>query len=103
MPAFHLTRQAAGDLQDIYHYTRQRWGKAAAVRYAGQLRRCLDLLAVRPHAGRRREELRPADLHSFVHGRHVIFYQPRSQGVLILRVLHAARDVSRHLGTQEAP
>lgn len=100
-PFYRLSRQAATDLKDIYRYGRRRWGKVQAERYASQLQQCLTLLAVRPYAGRRREELQPQGLHSFVQGSHVIFYQPQPYGVLIVRVLHGTQDVRRHLGTEE--
>jgi toxin ParE1/3/4 len=102
-PIYRLTRQAAADLKDIYRYTRRRWGKAQAEQYTSQLQQCFTMLAVRPHAGRTREELQPPGLHSFVQGSHVIFYQPQPYGVLIVRVLHGNQDVRRHLGTGETP
>ncbi len=98
-PFCRLTIQAATDLKNIYLYTRRQWGKAQAERYASQLRQCLTMLAIRPHAGRKREALQPAGLHSFVQGSHVIFYQPQPCGVLIVRILHSTQDVTRHLGT----
>jgi toxin ParE1/3/4 len=102
-PLYRLTRQAAADLRDIYRYTRRRWGKAQAERYASQLQQCCTMLATRPHAGRKREELQPPDLHSFVQGSHVIFYQPQPYGVLIVRILHRTQDVRWHLGIEETP
>jgi toxin ParE1/3/4 len=102
-PLYRLTRQAAADLRDIYCYTRRRWGKAQAERYASQLQQCCTMLATRPHAGRKRDELQPPDLHSFVQGSHVIFYQPQPYGVLIVRILHGTQDVRRHFGIEETP
>ncbi|HSX81601.1 MAG TPA: type II toxin-antitoxin system RelE/ParE family toxin [Candidatus Saccharimonadia bacterium] len=102
-PLYRLTRQAAADLRDIYRYTRRRWGKAQAERYTGQLQQCLTMLAVRPSTGRKREELQPPDLHSFVQGSHVMFYQPQPYGVLIVRILHGTQDARRHLGTEDTP
>jgi toxin ParE1/3/4 len=100
-PLYCLTHRAAADLKDIYRYSRRRWGKAQAEQYASQLQQCLTMLATRPQAGRRREELQPPGLHSFVQGSHVIFYQPQPYGVLIVRVLHGTQDARRHLGTEE--
>jgi toxin ParE1/3/4 len=102
-PFYRLSHQAATDLKDIYRYTRGRWGKAQAERYASQLQQCLSMLAVRPQVGRQREDLQPPGLHSFVQGSHVIFYQPQPYGVLIVRILHGTQDVRRHLGTEETP
>ena len=42
--------------------------------------------------GRSREELVPK-LRSFPVGNYVIFYQPISDGVEIVRVLHGSRDI----------
>ncbi len=98
-PFYRRTREASADLKDIYRHGRRQWGKAQAERYASQLQQCFTMLAVRPHAGRQREELKPEGLRSFVQGSHVIFYQPQPYGVLIVRILHSAQDVTRHLGT----
>ena len=100
---YRLTRQADADLTAIYRYGRRTWGQAQAARYANQLQQSFTMLAMRPHAGRRREELRPPGLHSFVQGSHVIFYQPQPYGVLIVRVLHGSQDVLRHLGAEDTP
>jgi toxin ParE1/3/4 len=103
MPTYRLTRQADADLKAIYRYTRRTWGKAQAAHYASQLQQRFRMLADNPHTGIRRDELQPTGLHSFVHGSHVIFYQPQSYGVLIVRVLHGSQDVRRHLGSREEP
>jgi toxin ParE1/3/4 len=102
-PIYRLTRRAEADLKDIYRYTRRTWGRARAAQYASQLQQCFTMLAARPHAGRKREELQPPGLHSFVQGSHVIFYQPQPYGMLVVRVLHGSQDVRRHLDTRETP
>jgi toxin ParE1/3/4 len=83
-PFYRLSRQAATDLKDIYRYTRGRWGKAQAERYASQLQQCLSMLAMRPQVGRQREDLQPPGLHSFVQGSHVISVQPKLSRHLLL-------------------
>ncbi len=103
MPTYRATRQADADLKDIYRYTRRTWGQVQATRYARQLPQRFRMLAEHPHAGTTREDLQPSGLHSFVHGSHVIFYQPQPYGVLIVRVLHGSQDVRRHLGGGEEP
>jgi toxin ParE1/3/4 len=42
--------------------------------------------------GRERNELVPG-LRSFPIGRYMIFYEPLPDGVVIVRVLHGARDI----------
>ena len=41
--------------------------------------------------GRSRQDLRP-DLFSFPVGRHVLFYRPQPGEIVLVRVLHGARD-----------
>ena len=53
-------------------------------------------LARAPRAGRARPELLPG-LRSFAFRSYVIFYSLSKDGVLIERVLHGARDVTRIL------
>lgn len=54
---------------------------------------CCRLLARQPMMGRSRPEL-ASDLRSFPAARHVIFYLPTADGIVIARVLHEARDVA---------
>jgi len=51
-----------------------------------------ELIATRPQLGRRREELAPG-LRSFPAGSYFIFYQPIADGIEVVRVLHASRDI----------
>ena len=52
-----------------------------------------ELLATSPSIGRRRDEL-AEDLRSLPHDSYLIFYRLVADGVLVVRVLHAARDVA---------
>lgn len=53
----------------------------------------VSLLATQPEMGRARPELADG-LRSFpTHTLHIIFYVPDEEGVLIVRVLHHARDI----------
>jgi toxin ParE1/3/4 len=49
-------------------------------------------LAATPGIGRSRQELRP-ELFSFPVGRHLLFYRPQPGGIVLVRVLHGARDL----------
>ena len=48
--------------------------------------------ATQPLMGRARDELLPG-LRSMPFGRYVIFYEPLSDGIDVVRVLHSARDI----------
>lgn len=101
MPTYRKTRRVDEDLKEIYRYTRHTWGRAQAERYIRGLEQRFRALADHPLSGREREDLQPPGLRSFVHGSHVVFYQPQSYGVLIVRVLHGRQDVRAHLGGSE--
>jgi toxin ParE1/3/4 len=103
MPSYRKTRRADEDLKEIYRYTRRTWGRAQAERYIRRLEQRFTALASNPLAGIAREDLQPEGLRSFVHGSHVIFYQPQPYGVLIVRVLHGRQDVRTYLGSGEEP
>ena len=103
MPTYRKTRRADEDLKEIYRYTRRTWGRAQAVRYTRSLEQRFRALADNPLLGMAREDLQPEGLRSFVHGRHVVFYQQEPYGVLIVRVLHGRQDVRAHLGSGEEP
>jgi len=60
----------------------------------GTLDAKLRLLADNPMLGRARPEIAP-DLRSFAVGNYVIFYEPKPDGILLVRVLHGARDARR--------
>ena len=64
------------------------------LRRAGEA--CFTALAENPLLGRSAEELAP-NLGRFAHGSHVVFYEPREGGVLIVRVLHESMDATSHL------
>jgi toxin ParE1/3/4 len=94
MKRYRLTRDADGDLDSI-----EAWISAenptAAERVLEALFSTMQLLAQQPRIGRLRSDLR-ADLRVFPGKRpahhYVIFYEPSDDGVLVLRVLHGARD-----------
>jgi toxin ParE1/3/4 len=50
------------------------------------------LLALRPHMGRRRDDLR-SGLRSFPVGDYVILYRQETKAVFIFRVIHGSRDL----------
>lgn len=55
----------------------------------------LRLWATQPMMGRSREEL-ASGLRSFAFGRYVVFFLPISNGLDVVRVLHASRDINEH-------
>ena len=94
MGNYRLVVATRNDYKDIGRYTQRQWGKAQRDTYLDQLGRTFQRLADNPNLGRARPEIRP-DLRSFICKRHVIFHRPASKGIVILRILHHARDVRK--------
>jgi toxin ParE1/3/4 len=80
----------------IGRYTEKRWGRAQRTRYITALDRQFHLLAQMPHKGRARTDVAP-ELHSFPQGQHVIYYQIKEGGILIVDILHGRMDPELHL------
>jgi toxin ParE1/3/4 len=82
---------AEEDLLDIWAHIAED-NPDAADRLLDQLALTAETLAENPRAGRLRDELAPA-LRSLPVGNYVIFYEPIKDGIVIVRVLHGARDL----------
>jgi toxin ParE1/3/4 len=100
MRRVETTPEAARDLEDIAYYTATSQESLAAARdFVWMLQEKFLLLAENPDVGRVREELTgarrasPHALRGFPVNKYVVFYEPTAEGVRILRVLHASRDL----------
>jgi toxin ParE1/3/4 len=91
MARLTVTESARADLREIRAYIAKD-NPAAARRVVERLRAQARNLAAIPGMGRSREDLRP-DLLSFPVGKHVLFYRPQPGGILLVRVIHGARDL----------
>ena len=63
-----------------------------AVSFVKELRAACHVWAEYPMAGRDRSEFMEG-MRSFPHGNYLIFYLPEPDGLLVLRVVHGARDL----------
>jgi len=87
------TAQATSDLLDIWIHVKTTQSEAKATALVRTIERKLRLLTSQPQMGRSRDELREG-LRSFPVKPYIIFYQPQSDGILVVRVLHGRRDLS---------
>lgn len=87
MPSHSLARRAESDLKSIGSYTLKIWGKTQATRYIEDLHECCQLLAGNPLLGRPCDPL-GLGLRRHEIGKHVIFYLPQPDGILVVRILH---------------
>jgi toxin ParE1/3/4 len=82
-----ISGEAETDIDRIADYTTSTWGWRQTNQYLAKLEDGFDLLAQNPSIGRTCDSIR-AGLRRFEIGRHVVFYLPESDGVLVVRVLH---------------
>ncbi len=95
MAAYSLSLKAAADLDGIYEYTLLNFGQTQARKYLMGLHECFERLADNPYYGRSVVEL-ASNLRRLEYQSHVVFYRPREQGVLIVRVLHESMNTATH-------
>jgi toxin ParE1/3/4 len=91
MARLTITESARADLREIRAYIAKD-NPAAARRVVERLRAQARKLAATPGIGRSRKDLRPG-LFSFPVGKHVLFYRPQAGGIVLVRVIHGARDL----------
>ena len=87
IPAYRLTPDAQIDLIEIRRYTLNQWGKDQSQKHLSELRQTIKLLSETPTIGKQRHEV-GADVFSFPHASHVIYYTLFKQQVVVFGVLH---------------
>jgi toxin ParE1/3/4 len=91
VPTLRRHPQAEQDLVEIFwHICRD--NPPAAEKFVRAVNAKCELLARQPYIGRARPDLR-ADLRSFPYGNYLILYRIVEDGVEIVRVVHAARNL----------
>ena len=93
MPRVLRSDLAEGDLVEIWLFIAQD-SPDAADRFLDLLAQKCEILAKSPQMGRQRDDLGAA-LRSFPVGRYVIFYRLIEDGIEVVRVLSAYRDLGR--------
>ena len=92
MRRFYYSAAADADLDEITDYFSAN-NPGAGVAFLNVFESRCRITATFPKTGRPREEF-GSGIRSFVVGSYVVFFRPSTDGILILRVLHGARDVS---------
>lgn len=86
--------RAEADLDDIWYYIAEESTPEQASRFLRQLEKDFALLSDWPMMGQAREEY-ATGLRSWPRNDYLIFYQPVEGGIILLRILHARRDIRR--------
>lgn len=115
MVRYRVASAARMDIADALRYSRFKFGPAARRRYLALIGATFEAIAEQPErtGSHARDELAPG-LHSFHlrharkpsaqdrvdRPRHIVFYRIGSDGVIdIVRLLHEAMEVRRHLSS----
>jgi toxin ParE1/3/4 len=94
------TRLALRDLRRIVRYIEGESGRGRALEVVLRLRQACELLAENPLAGREVGHL-VAGLRAFAVRPYLIFYRPERGRVVVVRVIHGARDVESALAQRD--
>ena len=96
MHEFRLTPAAERDLEEIWRYTRQKWGVEQAHRYIDVLTEAFAVLADSPKSAPACDHIRAGYRYRSVE-RHVVYFKIAPYGIAVVRVLHERMDAPRHL------
>src|SRR6201991_5105146 len=91
MPRVTRRPLAEVDILEIWDYIAED-STVEADRWIDRLDGTLALWATQPAMGRSRNEL-ATGLRSLAFGRYVVFFEPLSDGIDVVRVLHGSRDI----------
>ena len=94
MAQVHYASIAARDLYENAEYI-ARDRPNAAYDWIDGIEETCELLARHPEIGESRETAAYGRCRSFVRGEYVIFFRGVSDGVEIIRIIHAKRDVDK--------
>ena len=96
MSDFRIVPQAFKDLKAITNYIEERESERVALRVEGKIFDTFAMLVRLPQVGHRRIDMRQPELRFFRVYRYMIVFR-REPRVVILRVLHGARDIAKVL------
>jgi toxin ParE1/3/4 len=93
---WRTTDLADEDIADIETYGTLTFGRSRAEQYVDDLFSAFDVLAALPRMAQEHDDL--PGLPRIYHFRsHKVIYAIEDEDVVIVRVLHASRDIARHL------
>ncbi len=80
---YKLTNAAENDLAEIYEYSLLNFGRKVADDYLSGLIDTFELIVNNPKLGYRFQVFR-----SFRKGKHIVFYDPQTKPIIIVRIMH---------------
>lgn len=100
MPRYLLLPLAQRDVDGIWNYSAERWGRDRANSYLESIKKALAMLAANPRRGRVFEPGLP-NYFKYAIGNHMIFFRVIEEGIAVVRILHQNMDFERHLRETE--
>lgn len=96
MHHYILSRKTQEDIDEIYEFGSNEFGKNKSLDYLIELRAHFQFLLDNPIIGKHRSEIKEG-LYSFPYASHIIFYRVFNTHIRIVRVLHGSRDLKKFL------
>lgn len=91
-----FTPAARADIDHIFDFTLERWGKDQALRYLREIQKCCDGLINGLSHIRSADHVRPGYFKEAV-GVHVIYFHQTDAAIVVVRILHQRMDVDQRL------
>lgn len=91
-----FTNAARQDLKSIFTYTVRTWGKQQAEKYSAQLKSHLSDIS-KSAAFSKPVQCSRNNLKQSAVGRHIVVFEQTNTQILIVRILHEAMDIPRHV------
>lgn len=91
-----LTQRALQDIQEIFDYSVESWGKRAAEKYLDAIEAALDRVKTQPALLRPEPDLHAA-LTFYRFDQHLLVCDARSNSMVVLTVVHASMDIPARL------
>ncbi len=93
-----LSNKADTDLKNIISYTAENYGEAKAANYTAYLEQAMSLIVQFPRMGQHFKSISTGyECLRYRTTHHDIFYEIDDEGILIIRILHVARETGQYL------
>ena len=96
MPIARLSPAAEADVDEIWDYSEERWGRPQADRYVRDLASTCAGIAEGLVSSLSVEDIRPG-YRKAACGSHMIYFREDDGDIEVVRILHQSMDVGRHL------
>jgi len=88
---YRVTRDAAGELDEIFSYWAKRVSVETAERVINGIIKHFPLIADYPDTGRSTDNITPG-VRCFPAGKYLIYFRKTNDGIQILHIIHGARN-----------